>query len=235
MRQRILLPFSLQRLYTMLKAPIIGIERHRIGRDGDGVTTLVAFHGCPLKCRYCLNPQCHDGNRQWKEITPQQLLETVAIDNLYFLATGGGITFGGGEPAMRSEFIEEFCKIAPQQWNITLETSLHVARSHVERLLPYIDSYIVDVKETHLPTYRSYTRLSNRMVMGNLRWLARQGKADRVEVRLPLIPSFNNDEMRADSRRLLAGMGFTRFDEFTYIVPQPEGRAVAKMPEGNHQ
>ena len=89
----------------MVKAPIIGIERHRIGRDGDGVTTLVAFHGCPLKCRYCLNPQCHDRNRQWKEITPQQLLETVAIDNLYFLATGGGITFGGGEPAMRSEFI----------------------------------------------------------------------------------------------------------------------------------
>ena len=219
----------------MVKAPIIGIERHRIGRDGDGVTTLVAFHGCPLKCRYCLNPQCHDGNRQWKEITPQQLLETVAIDNLYFLATGGGITFGGGEPAMRSEFIEEFCKIAPQQWNITLETSLHVARSHVERLLPYIDSYIVDMKETHLPTYRSYTRRSNRMVMGNLRWLARQGKAGNVEIRLPLIPSFNNDDMRADSRRLLAEMGFTRFDEFTYIVPQPEGGAVAKMPEGNHQ
>jgi pyruvate formate lyase activating enzyme len=105
----------------------------------------------------------------------------------------------------------------------------------VERLLPYIDSYIVDVKETHLPVYRIYTRRSNRMVMGNLRWLARQGKADRVEVRLPLIPSFNNDEMRADSRRLLAGMGFTRFDEFIYIVPQPEGRAVAKMPEGNHK
>ena len=102
-------------------------------------------------------------------------------------------------------------------------------------MLPYIDSYIVDVKETHLPTYRSYTRRSNRMVMGNLRWLARQGKAGNVEIRLPLIPSFNNDEMRADSRRLLAGMGFTRFDEFSYIVPQPEGRAVAKMPEGNHQ
>ena len=110
----------------MLKAPIIGIERHRIGRDGDGVTTLVAFHGCPLKCRYCLNPQCHDGNRQWKEITPQQLLETVAIDNLYFLATGGGITFGGGEPAMRSEFI-----ISPSRHPCTLPAVMWSGCCHI--------------------------------------------------------------------------------------------------------
>ena len=37
-------------------ARIIGIARHRLSTDGDGVTTLVAFHGCPLHCRYCLNP-----------------------------------------------------------------------------------------------------------------------------------------------------------------------------------
>ena len=38
-------------------ARIIGIARHRLSTDGDGVTTLVAFHGCLLRCRYCLNPQ----------------------------------------------------------------------------------------------------------------------------------------------------------------------------------
>ena len=36
--------------------PIIGISRHRLGVDGNGVTTLVAFHGCNLQCKYCLNP-----------------------------------------------------------------------------------------------------------------------------------------------------------------------------------
>lgn len=36
-------------------ARIIGIARHRLPTDGDGVTTLVAFHGCPLRCRHCLN------------------------------------------------------------------------------------------------------------------------------------------------------------------------------------
>lgn len=40
-------------------APIIAISRHRFLVDGEGVTTLVAFHGCPLYCKYCLNPQCN--------------------------------------------------------------------------------------------------------------------------------------------------------------------------------
>ena len=41
----------------MKAAPLIGISRHRLSTDGEGVTTLVAFHGCPLRCKYCLNPQ----------------------------------------------------------------------------------------------------------------------------------------------------------------------------------
>ena len=40
-----------------LSAPFIGIKRHKLNTDGNGVTTLVGFHGCPLNCKYCLNPQ----------------------------------------------------------------------------------------------------------------------------------------------------------------------------------
>ncbi|MCB6973223.1 carboxypeptidase-like regulatory domain-containing protein [Butyricimonas sp. DFI.6.44] len=43
-----------------LTPKVIGIERHRLQTDGEGVSTLVAFHGCPLRCRYCLNPQSRD-------------------------------------------------------------------------------------------------------------------------------------------------------------------------------
>lgn len=48
-------------------ARIIGIARLRLSTDGDGVTTLVAFHGCPLHCRYCLNPQSLDDGNRFKE------------------------------------------------------------------------------------------------------------------------------------------------------------------------
>ena len=54
-----------------LSAPLIGTDRHRLSTDGRGVTTLVAFHGCPLRCRYCLNPQCFDTSRTWRTVTPQ--------------------------------------------------------------------------------------------------------------------------------------------------------------------
>lgn len=42
-----------------IQRPIFGIYRHRMGIDGKGITTLVAFMGCPLKCKYCLNDECH--------------------------------------------------------------------------------------------------------------------------------------------------------------------------------
>lgn len=39
--------------------PILGVSRHRLKTDGESVITLIAFYGCPLHCKYCINPQCH--------------------------------------------------------------------------------------------------------------------------------------------------------------------------------
>ena len=76
-------------------ANILSIERHRINIDGNGVRTLVCFGGCPLSCKYCLNPQCHNIGSHVSYSTVK-LLNEVSVDNIYFMATNGGITFGGG-------------------------------------------------------------------------------------------------------------------------------------------
>ncbi len=91
-------------------APFIAVNRHRLTTDGEGVTTLVAFHGCPLHCQYCLNPQCLQADGVWRRLTPGELYSEVEIDDLYFMATGGGICFGGGEPLLRSDFIKAFAR-----------------------------------------------------------------------------------------------------------------------------
>ena len=83
--------------------------------DGDGITTLVAFHGCTLRCKYCLNPQCLNEEFVCRVVTPTELYDEVSIDDLYFTATGGGVTFGGGEPLIRSSFIREFCLLSNPQ------------------------------------------------------------------------------------------------------------------------
>ena len=74
-----------------MMVPLIGICRHRLVTDGQGVTTLVAFHSCPLRCKYCLNEQCLRADGIWRQMTVQEMLDEVMVDDLYFKATNGGI------------------------------------------------------------------------------------------------------------------------------------------------
>lgn len=204
-----------------LQVPILAIARHRLEVDGQGVTTLVGFHGCTLRCKYCINAQCLQPNGIHRIITPKELLDEVKIDNLYFIATGGGITFGGGEPALRSEFIEEFCQLAPQEWNITMETALNVGRHHLERLLPYIHQYIIDIKDINPKIYERYTGMDNQRVIDNLKWLlGNEGLAQRIIVKLPLIKGYNTQEDVNKSRKYLTSLGITHFNELTYLCNQ---------------
>lgn len=199
----------------MEEAPFIGIVRHRIQTDGKGVSTLAAFHGCPLHCRYCLNPQCQREG-VWRTFTPESLYEEVKIDQLYFLATGGGITFGGGEPSMYPDFIVRFREICGPEWNLTLETSLNVPADNIRRLSSIVNQFIIDIKETNDEIYRHYTSLSNQRMLDNLQELLKEGRGDDLVVRLPLIKDFNTQEDIERSTEKLRAMGVEHFDFFTY-------------------
>ena len=203
-----------------VKAPIIGINRHRLTTDGEGVTTLVAFHGCPLHCKYCLNPQCLSPDGVLRTITPSELYSEVELDDLYFMATGGGICFGGGEPLLHSKFIVEFAKIMNPEWNIVLETSLNVPLKQLEMIAPLVKEFVVDVKDMDEQTYKAYTTQGNALVTSNLKWLAENGYAAKTLIRLPLIPYYNIEAAQEESRRQIENMGFRRFDKFEYIVKQ---------------
>lgn len=199
------------------KAEIIGIRRHCLGTDGDGVSTLIAFHGCLLRCKYCLNPQCHSSFDSSREKTPDEIMDILKKDELYFIATEGGVTFGGGEPLLKSEFIKDVMELGAKEWHTTLETSLCAERTHLERLMPYIDEYIVDVKDMNDKIYESYTGRKNDLMKSNLKYLIDNGKAKQITCRLPLIPGFNTDADRDRSEDELIGMGITCFDRFSYV------------------
>ena len=199
-----------------IKAPIIGISRHRMATDGIGVTTLVAFHGCPLHCQYCLNPQSLSPNGALRTITPTELYSEVEIDDLYFMATNGGICFGGGEPLLRSEFIVAFSKIMNPAWNLTLETSLNVPFMHLKRVAPLISEFIIDIKDKNQKIYKAYTTQENSIVLDNLAWLVENGYNEKTLIRLPLIPYYNCSEDVEKSKTILSQMGFSQFESFTY-------------------
>lgn len=199
-----------------ISAPVSAISRHRIGIDGEGITTLVVFHSCPLRCRWCLNPQTWREGSTFRMMTPQQLLVSVQMDDIYFQATGGGVTFGGGEPALRSRFIEEFRRIAPKQWKINVETSINVPVEHIERLIQVTDEFVIDIKDMNPAIYEEYTGQTNEKVIANLRFLAENGVADRCLIRVPMIPEYNSENDRQNSVTALKALGFNRFDVFEY-------------------
>ncbi len=200
------------------RAKIIGISRHRITTDGEGVTTLVAFHGCPLHCQYCLNPQSLGDSDRFREYTPQSLYDEVRIDELYFIATNGGVTFGGGEPALRHDFIRRFRKLCGPSWRLTLETSLNVPKENIEALLPIVDSWIIDIKDMDADIYRQYTGRDNSRVLSNLRLIAEAERQKDCIVRLPLIPDYNTEPDREESCKALSALGYSKFDLFTYQI-----------------
>lgn len=200
-------------------APVITFSRLRMLTDGKGITTLVCFHGCPLRCKWCINPFSFAADTKRKDMTAPELYDKVKIDQLYFLSTGGGVTFGGGEPLLYPEFLQEFRQICGPAWHLCAETSLNVPWPNVEIAAACIDKFYIDCKDTNPDIYRRYTGKDNEQMLSNLRRLLALIGPERIVVRLPLIPDFNTDPDRQASIQLLSQMGIEHFNLFTYRTP----------------
>ena len=202
---------------TSTTYPLLTIARHRMGTDGAGITTLVAGAGCPLRCAFCINKKLLQETAP-QNILASELLERVRADDLYFRATGGGITFGGGEALLHADFIREFRGIAPAQWKINAETSLFVPRNYVAAATDAVDLFVVDCKDMNADIYRRYTGEDVAVMLDNLRFLRERVGRGRVIVRVPLIPGYNTEEDQKKSAGMLAEMGVERLDLFEYVT-----------------
>ena len=209
----------------MTKAAIFGISRHRILRDGDGVTTLVGMKGCPLRCAYCINKGPLESDSPHSIMSASQLLEKVAVDDVYFRASNGGVTFGGGESLLHPVFIKEFRSLCPSAWKINIETSLNIKSEALAVVLESADSLIVDIKSMVPDIYRRYTGISNHQMIYNLSYLSECQLQDKVVIRVPVIPCYNDASDVKVSIKTLKAMGFRHFKVFRYVqdlnkVPQ---------------
>jgi len=198
--------------------PTAAISRLRMATDGEGITTLVCAWGCPLRCKYCLNKFTWDENTKVRRYTPQELYDKVRLDSLYFEATGGGVTFGGGEPLLYADFFPEFRTLCGSKWKLYAETSLCVPEESIRTAARVLDGFIVDIKDTDPAVYRSYTGREGSTALENLRLLITLTDPAKIRVRLPLIPGYNTEENREGSEAILREMGITDIDKFDYII-----------------
>ncbi len=202
----------------MTSFPVTAISRLRMATDGEGVTTLVCAWGCPLRCAYCLNKFTWDETTKVEQMTAEELYRRVKQDSLYFEATGGGITFGGGEPLLYADFFPSFREICGTKWRLYAETCLSVPRDKLLTAASAIDSFIVDIKDTDEDVYRAYTGRDVTPALENLRLLTKLRDPATIRVRLPLIQGYNTDAHRDRSEALLRDMGITNIQRFTYII-----------------
>ena len=222
----------------MEKAQLI-ISRNRIGTDGKGIRTLVSFAGCPLNCRFCINPHLKREVPEEMRYTPESLLNKVSIDRHFFIATGGGVTFSGGEPLLHGNFIREFAEIADSRWSIDIETSLFASRESIAELLDVVDTWIVDIKTADREKYEAYTGKSNARVIRNLEYLdselaTRLGK--KLVIRVPVIPEYTDSDDVEDTVCFLKSFLTcnAEFDTFEYVrgrqnAPVPDGKRICRI------
>ena len=196
--------------------PLLSIARLRMGIDGRGVTTLAAGAGCPLRCRWCINEKVlREGVPLF--ITAEELTERVRIDDLYFRATGGGITFGGGESLLHAGFIRRFREVCPPEWHISVETSLAVPEALLRTAIPAVDDFIVDCKDMDPDIYHRYTEGDPELMAANLKLLLASVLPERIRVRIPLIPEFNDREAQSRSAETLRSLGVEKIELFDYV------------------
>lgn len=205
-----------------IELPVFGLSRLRMTTDGAGITTLVGCLGCPLSCRWCLNPHARIQATRHVMVAPEGLVEMLEQDAIYFSATGGGVAFGGGEALLHAAFIRAFRKVCPEDWRICVETSLNVNAESVRECIDCVDEWIVDIKDMNPYIYARYTGVSPEKRDVNLRFLAEECP-QKASIRVPRIPGLNTEADVGRSVETLKQMGFSRFDRFEYINPESRG------------
>ena len=200
---------------------VAAISRIRTKTDGEGVTTLVVSMGCPLRCAYCLNPFTWDGSPvKIKKYTKEELYEELKIDDLYFLATGGGVMFGGGEPLLNADFIRDIIlKYKDKGWKFYMETSLNVPLDNLKKVIGLIDRFIVDTKDMNKERYELYTKGDYDRFYNNLKFLIGEVGSSGVTARVPVIPVLHKGKEYEENVKVLQDIGVESIEIFNYIDP----------------
>lgn len=167
--------------------------------DGPGIRYVIFFRGCPLRCKYCHNPDT------WASGGEEKSAEELIADAERYRAflKGGGITATGGEPLLQAEFLARLFDVAHRHsFHTCLDTSGAVfserTREQIGRVIASTDLVLLDIKHIDDAAHRKLTGSSNAPVLDFARYLS----AEKVPVwiRHVVVPGITDGE--ADARAL---------------------------------
>ena len=151
----------------------------------------------PEKCTLCgtCALYCPNDARELcgKKCTVDEVLGEIIKDKALYENSGGGVTFSGGECMLGIDFLEEVLKRCKENGiHTAVDTAGHLPYAFFERILPYTDLFLYDVKCADSEKHQKYTGVPNGQILDNLRHLLERGVP--VWVRIPIVPTVNDTE-----------------------------------------
>ncbi len=193
------------------KGRIFNIQRFSI-HDGPGIRTIVFFKGCFMRCAWCCNPESQAYDIQTmvengkekivgKDVTVEEILPELLADENYYRRSGGGITLSGGEILGQPDFARDLLHVCQDHGlHTAVESTANAPYENIQKILPYLDLYLMDIKHMDSVKHKEYTGAGNELILENAQKLATSGV--ELIIRTPVVPSFNDtaEEIRAISR-----------------------------------
>lgn len=141
-------------------------------------------------CGECANA-CPSGALvvKGKTMSVQQVVKELKKDTTTYRRSGGGITLSGGEPLVQHEFASQLlmaCKA--QGWNTAMETTGIGSEAAIEKVIPYVDTVLLDIKHMDTAKHKQYTGVGNESVLKNV---PRICQLSNTVIRVPVVPGFN--------------------------------------------
>lgn len=175
--------------------------------DGPGIRLTVFLKGCPLNCFWCHNPESRSPEKEvvnssqrvgdkcfevdeviGYEMHASEILERALADKAFFEESGGGITLSGGEPMFQHEFVTEILQLCKKHdIHTAIDTSGFAPTQFFERVIPYTDLFLFDLKLMDDAQHIQHTGESNKLILENLHHLLDQNQ--KIIIRIPLIPN----------------------------------------------
>ncbi len=189
--------------YLDIKGRIFDIQKYSI-HDGPGIRTIVFLKGCPLRCKWCCNPEGQKFDIQemnfggkkkivGEDVTVREILAEVKKDMPYYMRSGGGLTLSGGECLGQPEFAVALLAAAKSVGISTaIETTGFTKWEIIRKYLKVTDHVLMDIKNIDNEKHQKFCGQSNELILENARKIAENHKD--LTIRVPVIPTFNDTE-----------------------------------------
>lgn len=233
------------------KGTVFNVQRFTL-HDGPGIRTEFFLKGCPLRCKWCGNPESFksyiqpgvfknkciseekcgdckivcpsenilifkegklssidsskcikcmkcmdvcpsDAIKQWgKTMNVEDCMKEIIKDKGFYEKSNGGVTVSGGDPILQIDFVLQLFKSCKDEdIHTCFESTFYGQWNEIEKILPYTDLFISDLKHMDSSIHKKYTGVENDLILENLKKLSK--KNVDIILRIPVIPGINDN------------------------------------------